>query len=761
MSQLLSILRGQAPRPVGVMPLGQPEQRAASRPVSFIAGSGGRTRQVVQLDPRARDYSASAVAYRCVQGFADQASTVDLQVVRDAGADGEAVVPHPVADLWNRGTEGAPFSARYLRTVAWQQLELRGECFLYLDRGETGDAEPRGLWPIFDRVEIVASEGMAGQVAGYVVVRPNGGRVPLLASEVLWLRYPDPWDPWGCLAPWKAALYATEADAYARAWQVGELKNGARPSHVVYLGDLDEQAHTAAVLDYRQNVEGPGNSGRSLLVSGAVQARVDRIGLTPAELSYLETRTANAAEVMLAFGMPRDYLMGGATYENRAASATTLWTGRIVPALDVVGSELDRQAVADRQHSAAWDLSDVDALQDSVDALYGRVRDAAYTDVLTVDELRGTLGHGPLPGGLGAHTLTPYRLRAELAAQDDAGVLAVPDPVRAVLPRPRMLRIAGTTRTLRAVSTPPSTPVQNPVQNPMQTRKRPRGMSPKAVGRFYDRQEKQGIRAIKRLAEKQQRIVLRKLEQVRTSHIESWAEHRAHAVALPSQAPDAEWSDARLDRSALALTALPTTEPCTCTRVAADDIFDVAYHREQTREGLHAFMAGTWEGGAGALAGGLGLDLDRFELLVLVAMDARLDVLAEMVTQTTRAALDQQLLLSGVAGGESISELRARLQAVFTDLSGWRATTIARTETVGGFGAASHIVATETGLVTARVWGATDDARTRPDHVELDGERVAGATQRYSNGLLHPGEPGAPARQVINCRCYEEFEVDE
>lgn len=61
-----------------------------------------------------------------------------------------------------------------------------------------------------------------------------------------------------------------------------------------------------------------------------------------------------------------------------------------------------------------------------------------------------------------------------------------------------------------------------------------------------------------------------------------------------------------------------------------------------------------------------------------------------------------------------------------------------------------------------RIWDATGDSRTRPDHVAADGQEV-GLNEPFRVGgasMMHPGDFGAPASQVINCRCVVRQEVD-
>lgn len=87
--------------------------------------------------------------------------------------------------------------------------------------------------------------------------------------------------------------------------------------------------------------------------------------------------------------------------------------------------------------------------------------------------------------------------------------------------------------------------------------------------------------------------------------------------------------------------------------------------------------------------------------------------------------------------------------------SGWqnRATTIARTESVGAW----NVGALEAGLAEdagVKRWLATPGPRTRTSHLFADGQcvpvrepfRVGGAS------MMAPGDPTAPAAEVINCR---------
>ena len=56
------------------------------------------------------------------------------------------------------------------------------------------------------------------------------------------------------------------------------------------------------------------------------------------------------------------------------------------------------------------------------------------------------------------------------------------------------------------------------------------------------------------------------------------------------------------------------------------------------------------------------------------------------------------------------------------------------------------------GIEIQKEWVCTHDDRTRPSHLELDGER-RDLDEEFSNGLQYPGDPDGDPSEVYNCRC--------
>lgn len=116
----------------------------------------------------------------------------------------------------------------------------------------------------------------------------------------------------------------------------------------------------------------------------------------------------------------------------------------------------------------------------------------------------------------------------------------------------------------------------------------------------------------------------------------------------------------------------------------------------------------------------------------------------------------------GINLGEGIPKLRDRIDSVLstTGSDRWsnRATVIARSEVIGALNAGRMeaflaAAAEEPDVQFETIWLSTDDKRTRPTHVESDGQRVPLGSPFIVGGfqLWFPGDPAGPPQEVIQC----------
>lgn len=187
------------------------------------------------------------------------------------------------------------------------------------------------------------------------------------------------------------------------------------------------------------------------------------------------------------------------------------------------------------------------------------------------------------------------------------------------------------------------------------------------------------------------------------------------------------------------------------------------FNEEQWDRELRRIMGPVYKDAAGLALKHLREELGA-TLHVIEAEDPRvLKLLAEkeikvvQINDTIRAKL-REVLVRQVSETATISQTASEIQqtvgqalkAEFNSISG-RSLAIARTETaqVANTVRAEGMVAAG---VTQHEWVSAQDAHVRESHKQANGEvRVIGIA--FSNGLTHPGQIGAPAEEVINCRC--------
>ncbi len=116
-------------------------------------------------------------------------------------------------------------------------------------------------------------------------------------------------------------------------------------------------------------------------------------------------------------------------------------------------------------------------------------------------------------------------------------------------------------------------------------------------------------------------------------------------------------------------------------------------------------------------------------------------------------------LQAGFRNNESVREIRGRIESLTTRLSDpARSLRIARTEQGTMANTLRFQMAEPT--VDFHIWISAADENVRNAHFLAEATSVGNPVRvgsPFSNGLLHPLDPGGVAEEVINCRCLAEF----
>ncbi len=119
------------------------------------------------------------------------------------------------------------------------------------------------------------------------------------------------------------------------------------------------------------------------------------------------------------------------------------------------------------------------------------------------------------------------------------------------------------------------------------------------------------------------------------------------------------------------------------------------------------------------------------------------------------AARVGRVLTQALSTGGTKYPVRAEIQAAL-NVSRARAQLIASTEVLTALSSGSAAVwdqaRDELDLKLEAKWVSARDSRVRESHRRVNGE-VRPYGKAFSNGLTRPHQPGAPAREVVRCRC--------
>jgi len=139
----------------------------------------------------------------------------------------------------------------------------------------------------------------------------------------------------------------------------------------------------------------------------------------------------------------------------------------------------------------------------------------------------------------------------------------------------------------------------------------------------------------------------------------------------------------------------------------------------------------------------IGIAFDVLNPKVTEFVETRVGDLIKSISDTTKEAL-RATLKEGIEAGESIPKLAKRVEEVYEDAKGYRATLIARTENITAHNNGALNGYRQSEVVEKKEWLTAGDERVRPEHAAMNGEMVL-LDEPFSNGLMVPSEP--------NCRC--------
>ncbi len=250
------------------------------------------------------------------------------------------VVRHLALDVWNRPN---PFMVQSMFVETQQQhMDLTGEAWWVVDRNPLARSLVLGLWPVRpDRMAPVPDPEK--YISHYEYTMPDGQRMRLELDEVIFLKMPNPDDPYRGLGPVQSILTDLDASRYSAEWNRMFFLNGAEPGGIIESPDtLNDTQLKTFVKRWDEQHRGVSNAHRVAILEG--MKWVDR-KYTQRDMQFAELRKISSDVIREAFGIPK-FALGDVDDVNRAtADASAAWFNEslTVPRLDRMKDALNYQ----------------------------------------------------------------------------------------------------------------------------------------------------------------------------------------------------------------------------------------------------------------------------------------------------------------------------------------------------------------------------------------------------------------------------------
>lgn len=658
-------------------------------------------------------YKGNDTAYKCVSYIARNAASVQFGLYSDRTLKTE-IEAHAILDLLD--TPNNEQSRADFIEACIGFLLIAGNAFQYSLRLQK-NGPPAELWPLRpDLMNILPNE--KGIVTYEYGIAPSNPKY-YDPSEIGHLKY---WNPdndlWG-LSPIEVAAITIDQQSAAKKWNLALLQNSGRPPGA-WTTPATMSMNDRNKLEDKLNAKfsGPKSAGKIPVLDGGLSW--ESMGLPPAQVDWLEGIKYNGGSIANIYSLAPQLVgdTSASTYNNMKEAKFASYTEAIFPALDKLFALWNRWLIPmydpSRRLVLAYKKNSVETIQEVIQeqmtAVSERANKMYMSGRCSLNEARDIDGLPPIPQG------DIYRIQNILVPADQLEEFAEKSMIAPVVP---------------PMPTPEGENNNTPPAKPAKPGKRAAPYS---------------LKALNLETAEQKSAYMASMEDMRHTWEGKAASMLTEAFSAQQKAVVAAIASAALPETASmrAEAAINSNAPAmkqTLGNIYVGTAKDIGMHISKE---IHAISTGKKAGNT------IANQVTSNAVLYLLRIAGQK---IAFINATTLAML-KLALADGVELGESIPQLAKRIDALYLqEIIPNRSETIARTEVVAASNWAAMQSAEHSGLELTKVWLATEDSRTRPDHVAADGQEVAMHDQFDIGGFKmdQPGDFNAPADEVVNC----------
>ncbi len=306
-----------------------------SSQVSFLSPHKSSRKQ--QLAAMGSNGTLFAIVDATSQGTASACWHLYRKAKSGLEADRVEVTRHAALDMWNK--PNSFFTRQELVETSQQHQDLTGEFWWVIARNPRSTI-PLEIWPVRpDKMEPVPDPN--AYLRGYIYNGPDGEKIPLELDEVIFVRRPNPEDPYRGIGPVQAVLTDLDASKYSAEWNRNFFLNSAEPGGIIQVDRrLDDDEWREMRMRWQEQHQGVAQAHRVAILEQGTW--VDR-KFSQKDMQFAELRSVSREVIREAFRFPVP-MLGTSENVNRAnAEAAEVVFARwlICPRLDRIKGALN------------------------------------------------------------------------------------------------------------------------------------------------------------------------------------------------------------------------------------------------------------------------------------------------------------------------------------------------------------------------------------------------------------------------------------
>lgn len=235
-----------------------------------------------------------------------------------------------------------------------------------------------------------------GTIASFKYSAGRSTGIEFPADQVIYAYTPDPSKPTEGMSLLRAGIRAIDTEVQLSRYHANVIRNGGNVGNVMKFKapNLTRKQVEDLKQQYELQFAEAKNAGKPMFLGG--DADIIKLGLSPDELSYMESKRLILDDIVIMTGVPKSILgvTSGETFANADASIAIFLRETIKPLLADLTTTLDWRFVPEE-----YDLEFTDPTPENVELKLKTIESGIKNSYMTINEARDMQGLEPIADG--------------------------------------------------------------------------------------------------------------------------------------------------------------------------------------------------------------------------------------------------------------------------------------------------------------------------------------------------------------------------